>query len=277
MNRIWNYLLCAVMVPLLGSGCVLKTKYDEALLQLDECEQSVVACNSENATLNESLASCGQAKQEALQQIDDLIAQLEALGTDVTRLQAERSKVANELALAEDQLAEMERKRAAEQARLATFRKMLEQFQAMIDSGQIEVKIERGRMVVKMASAILFGSGSTTLKEEGKTVIAEVSAVLTGIEGRSFQVEGHTDDQPMNSARYPSNWELSAARATEVVKFMVDNGMPPERISGAGYAEFMPVSSNEDKDGRALNRRIEIVLLPNMDELPDLSALEEEN
>jgi len=277
MSRCWNYLLCGVMVPLLGSGCVLKTRYDEALLQLDACEQAVVACNGEVATLNENLTSCGHARREALQQIDDLIAQLEAAGTDVTRLQAERARVSNELALAEDQLAEMERKRAQEQARLATFRQMLKQFQAMIDSGQIEVKIERGRMVVKMASAILFGSGSTTLKDEGKTVIGEVSSVLAGIEGRSFQVEGHTDDQPMNSARFPSNWELSVARATEVVRYMVENGMAPERISAAGYAEFMPVSSNDDPDGRALNRRIEIVLMPNMDELPDLSALEEEN
>ncbi len=265
------------LLPVLGSGCVLKTRYDELDLLQQDTEGRLTACQGRVADLEGSLDSCQSAKSGALQQIDDLIAQLEAVGTDVSRLKGERDKVANDLALAEEQLAELERKRAREAARLATYRKMLEQFKAMIDSGQIEVKVERGRMVVKMASAILFDSGSTSLKSEGKEVLAQVASVLAGIEDRTFQVEGHTDDIAMSSARFPSNWELSAGRATEVVKFMIDNGMPPERISAAGYAEFMPVASNDDAEGRALNRRIEIVLMPNMDELPDLSALEEQN
>jgi len=262
------------VVPLITGGCVLKTKYDEALLQMADLEQQLADCEAHGADLEGQLHECAAAKRGALSQIDELIGELEQTGQDVSRLQAERDGVSRSLALAEKELAELERKRAQERARMATFRKMLEQFQAMIDSGQIEVVIDRGRMIVKMPSGILFDSGSTTIKKEGKEVLTEVTTVLAGLENRTFQVEGHTDDQPIRTSRFPSNWELSVLRATEVVKFMVDAGMPAERIMPSGHAEFVPVGPNDTQDGRALNRRIEIILLPNIDELPDLSALE---
>ncbi len=275
MRRI-SLVLILVVLPALGSGCVLKTKYDELDLQYQECSGSLEDCRDQVAGLETNLSNCNNAKADALGQIDDLIAKLEAMGEDVSRLRGERDQVADNLALAEQQLLELERKRAQEQARLATFRNMLEQLKSMIEGGLVEVKIERGRMVVKMDSAILFDSGSTNLKTEGKDILGQVTTVLAGIEDRTFQVEGHTDDQPIKTARFPSNWELSTGRATEVVKFMIEQGMSPERISASGYGEFMPVSPNDTPESRALNRRIEIVLLPNLDELPDLSVLEEE-
>jgi len=274
--RTTSLLLILVLLPVLGSGCVLKTKYDELDLQYQDCNGQLADCQGRVAQLDTDLQNCGNAKADALAQIDSLIAKLEAMGEDVSRLKGERDSVADDLALAEQQLAELERKRAQEQARLATFKSMLEQLKSMIEGGLVEVKIERGRMVVKMDTAVLFDSGSSNLKSEGKDILGQVTTVLAGIQDRTFQVEGHTDDQPIKTARFPSNWELSTGRATEVVKYMIDQGMPPERISASGYGEFMPVSENETKEGRALNRRIEIVLLPNLDELPDLSVLEEE-
>jgi chemotaxis protein MotB len=262
------------LLPLITGGCVLKSKYDEALLQIDDLDGQLATCLADGEDLDAQLRECSAAKKMALGQIDDLISQLEETGQDVSRLQIERDGVAQSLVLAEQELAELERKRALEKARMATFRNMLQQFQAMIDSGQIEVVIDRGRMIVKMPSGILFDSGKTQIKAEGKEVLAEVTAVLASLPDRTFQVEGHTDDQPIQTSRFPSNWELSVLRATEVVKFMVDEGMPPQRILPSGHAEFVPVGGNDTPEGRALNRRIEIVLMPNMAELPDLSSLE---
>ncbi len=272
---IWRNAACILaLLPLVTGGCVLKSKYDEALLQIDDLEGQLATCLADGEDLDAQMRECSAAKKMALEQIDELIAQLEETGQDVSRLQSERDGVAQSLALAEQELAELERKRALEKARMATFRKMLQQFQAMIDSGQIEVVIDRGRMIVKMPSGILFDSGKTQIKKEGKEVLTEVTTVLASLQDRTFQVEGHTDDQPIQTSRFPSNWELSVLRATEVVKFMVDAGMPPERILPSGHAEFVPVGGNDTPEGRALNRRIEIVLMPNMDELPDLSSLE---
>ena len=91
------------------------------------------------------------------------------------------------------------------------------------------------------------------------------------VQDRRFQVEGHTDDRPISTAQFPSNWELSAARALSVVKLLVAQGVSPENLSGAGYGEYHPVAVNETAEGRRLNRRIEIVMLPNLDVIADVN------
>jgi chemotaxis protein MotB len=135
------------------------------------------------------------------------------------------------------------------------------------------VKIIDGRMVVALASDVLFTSGSAKLSEAGKTAIGEVSKLLADIPGRKFQVEGHTDNVPMKSAQYPTNWELAAARALSVVKTMVDAGMPVDRISAASFGENKPAKPNDSPEGKAANRRIEIVVVPDLSTLPGFDEL----
>ena len=91
--------------------------------------------------------------------------------------------------------------------------------------------------------------------------------MLGMFQGRHFQVAGDTDNVPIQTARFPSNWELSTARAVEVVRFLVARGMHADMLSAAGFGEFDPVLSNDTAEGRTTNRRIEIVLQPNVDEL----------
>ena len=100
---------------------------------------------------------------------------------------------------------------------------------------------------------------------EGRATLAQVGDVLSELPDRSFQVEGHTDDVPIATERFPSNWELSSARALSVVRVLVQAGVSPEHVSGAGYGEYQPVADNGTAEGRRLNRRIEIVMLPNLD------------
>jgi chemotaxis protein MotB len=163
---------------------------------------------------------------------------------------------------------------AKAKARIAFFKDMLRKFKKMQDSGKIKIKIVNNKMIVEMASAILFPSGKARLSKEGRNALADVAEVLATIDDRSFQVAGHTDNKPISNARFDSNWELSAARAVSVVEHLIKNGMRSENLSAAGYADTQPVASNETSKGRASNRRIEIVLQPNLDELPDLSSLE---
>jgi chemotaxis protein MotB len=173
---------------------------------------------------------------------------------------------------------ELRAKERQASARLATFRNMLEKFKKMIASGKLRVRIQRGRMVVELSENILFDSGKADLKKEGETALQEVAGVLGSIPDREFQIAGHTDNIPIKSARFPSNWELSTARAVTVARFLAApaQAVPATRLSAAGYAESQPVASNDTPEGRAQNRRIEIVLMPNLDELPDLSSLENE-
>jgi chemotaxis protein MotB len=145
----------------------------------------------------------------------------------------------------------------------------------MTESGKLKVKIVRGRMVVELAENILFDSGRADLKAEGQAALTEVASVLASIQDRDFQIAGHTDNIPIKSAKFPSNWHLSTTRAVTVATYLADHGVPPVRLSAAGYADTQPVTptSNETPEGRQQNRRIEIVLMPNLDELPDLSQL----
>ena len=213
--------------------------------------------------------------------IDQTRAEKKGLEDSIELMKTEKDALAAELGALEEQLDRLAQERDANaaaiekaQARIKLFQDMLLKFKELTDSGRIKIKIVNNRMLVAMDSAILFPSGSARLSSEGKDALAEVAGVLSTIEGRNFQVAGHTDNKPISSSRFKSNWELSAARAVSVVEYMIENGMNSENLSAAGYADTQPVASNETAAGRAQNRRIEIVLLPNLDELPDLSALE---
>lgn len=204
---------------------------------------------------------------------NELISRLEALGQDVESLRSERTELTTSLSETQRALEELRAREAQQQARLATFRQMLERFRAMMESGRLRVRVVRNRMVVELPDNVLFDSGESELKAEGQATLLEVVQILRTIENRQFQVAGHTDNVPIRSRRFPSNWELSTARAVTVARFMIDNGMPGDRISAAGYAETQPIDLTDTPEGRARNRRIEIALQPNLDELPDLSSL----
>ncbi|MEQ9081110.1 MAG: OmpA family protein, partial [Sandaracinaceae bacterium] len=191
-------------------------------------------------------------------------------------LESERGNLQSSLQETQRALEELRARERAQQERLATFRRMIERFRSMIDSGRLRVRIVRNRMLIELSENILFDSGRADLRDEGEVALSEIVQVLNSIPNRQFQVAGHTDNIPMRSSRFQSNWELSTARAVNVARFMIDQGLNAERISAAGYAETQPVASNSTPEGRAQNRRIEIVLVPNLDELPDLSSLSEE-
>lgn len=233
-----------------------------------------IAAENRAHALEQQLADANTAREGLDRRLTELTAtnaamtdRLRALGQNVEGLQSDLDRT--QRALTELQ----ERERQA-QARLATFRQMVERFRAMIASGRLRVRIVRGRMVVELPDNILFESGEAELKEAGQTALAEIVEVLKTIPGREFQVAGHTDNVPIHSHRFASNWELSTSRAVAVTKFMIERGLDGSRLSAAGCAEMAPVASNDTPEGRAQNRRIEIILLPNLDELPDLSSLE---
>jgi len=247
-----------------------------------------------------SISACGYSEEEwqgKLAEIQDLQAQVaerdQKIQEDETRigeLTTERDHLQSQLSALSTQadqlqvnLTEVQRlydeaRRLQEQqaARLALFRATLEKFRAMIQSGVLRVRISQGRLIVEMASNVLFPSGSAELSEMGRTTLSELAAVLTQIPDRNFQVAGHTDNVPIGSGRFDDNWELSTGRALSVVRFLQEVGVTPTRLGAAGYGEYQPVADNNTDSGREQNRRIEIVLMPNMDELPDLSALDSE-
>jgi chemotaxis protein MotB len=169
------------------------------------------------------------------------------------------------------ELEELRAEHAESEKRLEAFKALTEQFRKMIDSGKLEVVLRHGRMVVKLPAGVLFDSGSAELSKDGKGALREVAAILNRVKGRRFMVAGHTDNVPVvASSPFKNNLELSTARALTVAQHLVASGMNPARLVAAGYSQYEPVQPNTREAGRRENRRIEIVLMPNVTEIPEL-------
>jgi chemotaxis protein MotB len=127
--------------------------------------------------------------------------------------------------------------------------------------GAIDVKSDSRGVVISVADKLFFETGSADIKDESKEVFDRLATALKKFP-QMMRIEGHTDNVPIKNASYPSNWELSASRAINVAKYLIDaHGISPERLSTTGYAEFRPITSNDSPDGRAKNRRVDIVIM----------------
>ena len=174
------------------------------------------------------------------------------------------------------QLDELRKQKAAAEARAALFNEFVAKFKKMIDAGRVSIHVRRGRIVLSLHNDVLFDEGKTDLKPAGKQALTEIGQTLKTVSSRSFQVAGHTDNLPIKNKDFASNWELSTERAVTVVKYLAQQGVSSGVLSAAGYGEFDPVAPNTDAPNRSKNRRIEISLVPNIEELISLPELKGE-
>lgn len=217
------------------------------------------------------LASCKRSGEEALKRIADLEAQARQLSDDLAvargRAQTDEEKA---------ELEELRKAKAEAEVRAKLLDDFVKKFKAMIDAGKLKIVVRRGRLVLVLKSEVLFNGGSAEIRPAGKATLTEIAATLKTVTGRRFQIAGHTDVVPIKTKEFPSNWELSTARAMEVLKLLLTQGVPPQNLSAAGFGPYDPVANNNSAYGQALNRRIEITLLPNMDDLAKLPEFKDE-
>ncbi|MEZ4322706.1 MAG: OmpA family protein [Myxococcota bacterium] len=258
------------LITLALLACVPKAKYDLALAdaatkgqEIERLQARVSELEGVQQRLESDLAAANAALDGKRRELATMASEAGALAKSVEEM--------------ETALRELEERRARAEANLKAFRDLVDRFKAMIDAGTLRVKVIDGRMVVELATDILFPPGGAGLSADGKKAIEDVAAVLASIPDRKFQVAGHTDNQPISTAQFPSNWYLGSARAIAVTSVLVSSGLNAERVSAASYAEFQPADSNKTKEGRANNRRIEIIVVPDLSSMPgfdELKALE---
>lgn len=199
---------------------------------------------------------------------------------NLARAQAEREDLAQRLARAEsekkdltavkDELSHDVQVKDEELAKLrGEFDELQDKMKAEIDKGNVRLSQEKGRIKVDVVDEILFDVGDSTVSQQGEEVLSRVGAVLAGMKDKQIQVSGHTDDLPISTRlkdRFPTNWELSSARAITVVRFLEERaGIPGRRLVAAAHSQYEPISRNDSTRGRARNRRIEILLTPQID------------
>lgn len=293
MKRMVAILLLAI--PLVLGACVSKNTYQQKvneadLLSRDVTEQkaSIDQLRQEKAELQEELAKLNNRLVEVLQQNSKLQRDLLAAHADQERQEGSLNRNQLQIERLREQLADMqqtndnllqtieelqqqvEKERIAREARLAkvknTYDQLVGALEQEIKRGELTISNLEGQLSVNLLNQILFDSGETDIKPEGQKVLKSLGDVLNKFPDKSLQIEGYTDNVQISSRlieKYPTNWELSTARATSVVHFLQDKvGLPGDRLIAAGFSEYRPVASNETAEGRAQNRRIQILLVP---------------
>lgn len=249
----------ASLFLILTAGCVSSGKYDALSKRYKECQDREGACVAERDAGKEKIA--GLEKQ-----VSELTGGLETE-------KAGRGELETTMKATRAELEELRRQNAEAQKRLAAFKALTAKFQKMIDSGKLKVGFRNGLMIVQLPAGILFASGKADLSPEGEVALTEVGGVLKELKDRRYLITGHTDNVPLKGGKFKDNWELSLARAMIVARWLMAQGMPATQIAAAGYAEFDPVKDNATEDGKQQNRRIEIVLMPNIEELPKMPEM----
>ncbi|NUP06617.1 MAG: OmpA family protein [Polyangiaceae bacterium] len=284
--------LCtAFSLSSIAVGCVKKELYTQALadLQFERNRSHDLDGKLKNATAE--IARLGkemQARDAKLEEMNvaqaDLVRKLDEVsilnvalqdrlkkaGQSVDQLTTEKGTLSTTLAETRKELEELRKQQAAAEARVKAFQDLVKRFQKLADAGKLKVVLRQGRMIIELPTDVLFDSGKSDVRKAGKDTILEVGKILATMPDRRFQVAGHTDNVKISTARYPSNWELSTARAVEVVKILVESKVKPENLSAAGYGEFDPISANDSDANKQKNRRIEITLVPNLEEFVKL-------
>jgi len=235
-------LILVLLILLAALGLVVALYFFPMREQLEHTRTALTAEEQESSDLAARVA-------ELDAQLAQLVERTEAMTAELEALRAGRAEVE----------AQLETLRAAKEA-------LEEQLQAEIARGDVAVTGEGGLLTVNVADRVLFPSGSAQLSNTGKAVLRRVAGTLRSLDDRVIEITGHTDSAPLSPSlqeTFATNWELSTARATNVVRFLQDEcEVPGERLVARGRASYAPVATNRSARGRQRNRRIELTLAP---------------
>jgi chemotaxis protein MotB len=288
-----NFLLPVLLLVLSVAqwGCVSTGTFEKKVQEAEAIEKSRQALDksltdlqgqyqtltAENTALKGSLEKLGKEKtalekdKEKLQldnkeldgalnaKKDDFSKTVTDLRQKITDLTAENGRLKEEVARLQ-KLKEEEVQKTSK-----TYEELLDKMKHEISQGQVTISELKGKLTVNLVDAILFDSGKSEVKPEGLLVLQKVIDILRTIKDKAIRIEGHTDNVQIVGSlakKYPTNWELSAARAINVTRYLQQQGIEATNLSAIAFGEFKPVAANDSEEGKAKNRRIEIILVP---------------
>jgi chemotaxis protein MotB len=285
-------LALAALVCVLAAGCVPKDKYDKLVVasakaqaqadekqkaddaQIAQLEAQIKDAEAQSQDRDAQIADLSTQKHNIQASLDEATAmnqelrgELERLGKDADKLLQEKGVLAKDLQDAKARLEELRRAQTAAEARTQLVASLTRKFKPMIDAGQCAVVTRNGRIAFVVPADLLFDAGKVEIKPASKGAVMEIAKALSDMGNRRFEVGVHTDNVRAKSARFPTSWDLTAARAAELVKYLVSLGVRSNELAATGYGEFDPVASNDAPDGRTKNRRIEFSLEPLPEEI----------
>lgn len=283
MKRIRS-IAAVALISLMAVGCVSKGEYLKKAEQADKLDQELAllqkkhsalgkeheALKAEAQKLRDDLDLAGKERDKLVLEKNELDSLIKAKSDELSKnvvdlrqrinaLEAENARLRGEVAVL--QKAKEEKLKEVS----STYEQLLDRMKNEIAQGQVTISELKGKLTVNLVEAILFDSGKAEVKQQGLPVLQKVVDILKPVKDKAIRIEGHTDNVQIIGAlakKYPTNWELSAARAINVARYLQQQGLDPSSLSAAAYGEFKPVAENSTDEGRAKNRRIEIVLVP---------------
>lgn len=281
-----NKYLLFLIIPLLATACVGKKKFLTEVNQRQDCEKKA-------AQLTQDLRYAQSRMAEQDKSLTDLNANLRQLENDKGRLttelkykekqinditdqrlsqkqqmEAALAAKAKELEAREQVIAELQQAIAQRDDKLNGILTKIQIALAQYTADDLSVEVKNGKLYVALSDKLLFESGSAKMDRRGRDALSSLSNVLSKYPDLDIIVEGHTDNVPVKGGAFADNWDLSVIRATAVARLLTkDYALNPNQVTAAGRGEFQPKASNESREGRALNRRTEIIIAPKLNDI----------
>lgn len=257
--------LAAFLAATFVSCTVMRSTYQKKADEADDLARKYSALQAEREALAAELAGTKRQRDKLAADLDYAAGQRELMRKERDELRGKAAELEKENLLLARAKEEQARKVEKEVEKVSsTYEDLLAKMKTEIERGQITISELKGKLSVNMVDSILFDSGKAEVKKGGEEILDKVVAILKDVQDKAIRIEGHTDNvliSPSLRKRYPTNWELSAARAINVTRFLQKQGIPAGRLSAVAYGEWKPVGDNATPEGRAKNRRIEINLV----------------
>jgi len=250
---------------------LLKNELDERTNQKELLQNELTALQHKYSNLDESYealsAQSSKKLAEQSQKNQELLAKLEEKEKTLAAESLRLEKLLAELNQRSSQIEELQNLINAKEMQMQQLKDAISNALHNFEGKGLTVEHKNGKIYVSMENKLLFNSGSWSVGTEGKKAVQQLAGVLSENPDINVLIEGHTDDDPYNGNTITDNWDLSVKRATAIVRILESNRVNPKQITAAGRSEFIPVETNETIEGKAKNRRIEIILTPNLDEI----------
>lgn len=276
------FVCLSALICLALSGCVTSGTYKQKQAEAENLEKSL---KEQRGQYNILMGENDQLKNE-VKRLDGEVASLtgersaltadkkgleeslrstaDAKNQKIGELSRKLGDVEGENKRLKDDIAGLQKQKEEVQKTSKTYGDLLEQMKGEISKGQVTISELKGKLTVNMVDSVLFDSGKAEVKPDGLVVLQKVVDILKNVKDKAVRIEGHTDNVQIVgqlAKRYPTNWELSAARALNVTRYLQQQGLDPSLLAAVAYGEYKPVAPNDTDEGRAKNRRIEIVLV----------------
>ena len=265
-------------------GCVSSGKYQERLTDISNLKTNVSSLEEQLKQKEAELAKVNKEQEDLKKQnralsddnksLNDILkAKKDELNTNIAELRAKLATRDGEIFSLQKHMDELSQEKAqaiAEKEKsIAEMKKtqdsMVSAMQEELQKGEVTITQLKDKLTLSMVEAILFDSGSAKVKKNGEKVLDRVAEVLKKVTDKQIRIEGYTDNVPIGGTlaeKFPTNWELSTARATNVARYLQRDGIDPQLLGACGYSQYRPIASNDTEEGKAKNRRIDVVLIP---------------